>query len=69
MTSGSTKVGRHRLARLSTPSKSQEGGNEPSCRAISAEFNTFGPIPPGAAGGPSLTLLGVYTDQKGRAPP
>ena len=36
---------------LSSPSRSQEGGNEPSCRASSAEFETIRPIPPGAAGG------------------
>jgi hypothetical protein len=39
---------------LSSPSRSQEGGNEPSCRASSAEIETVRPIPPRAAGGPSL---------------
>jgi hypothetical protein len=36
---------------LSSPSQSQEGGNEPSCRASSAELETVRPIPPREAGG------------------
>jgi hypothetical protein len=36
---------------LSSPSRSQEGGNEPSCRASSAEFKTVRPIPSREAGG------------------
>ncbi len=39
-------------ARLSSPSGSLEGGNEPSCRATSAEVAMVGPIPPREAGGP-----------------
>ena len=39
-------------ARLSSPSGSLEGGNEPSCRATSAGVATVGPIPPREAGGP-----------------
>jgi hypothetical protein len=69
MTTGTRTDGRLRLAHLSTPSRSQEGGNEPSCRAISAEFDTVGPIPPGAAGGPLLTLPSVCADQEGGTPP
>jgi len=38
-------------AALISPSKSQEGGNEPSCRDNGAEFDTLRPIPPRAAGG------------------
>jgi hypothetical protein len=38
-------------AQLSSPSWSQEGGNEPSCRALSAELDTVRPIPPREAGG------------------
>ena len=38
-------------AHLSSPSGSLEGGNEPSCRAISAEPNAVRPIPPREAGG------------------
>jgi hypothetical protein len=47
-------VAEHALRNLSSPSRSQEGGNEPSCRAASAELDTFGPIPPREAGGPLL---------------
>lgn len=36
---------------LSSPSRCQEGGNEPSCRALSAELDTVRPIPPREAGG------------------
>ena len=39
-------------AALSTPSRSQEGGNEPSCRALGAEPTEAGPIPLRAADGP-----------------
>jgi hypothetical protein len=39
---------------LTAPSGSQEGGNEPSCRAIGAEFETIGPIPTREARGPFL---------------
>jgi hypothetical protein len=39
---------------LSSPSRSQEGGNEPSCRASSAEIDKVRPIPPREAGGLSL---------------
>ncbi len=39
---------------LSSPSRSQEGGNEPSCRASGAEIDTVRPIPPREAGGLSL---------------
>lgn len=39
------------VTNLSTPSWSQEGGNEPSCRATSAELATVRPIPPRVAGG------------------
>ncbi len=46
----------HALESLSSPSRSQEGGNEPSCRASSAEIETAGPIPPREAGGPSLAI-------------
>lgn len=41
-------------AQLTTPSKSPEGGNEPSGRAASAELPLFGPIPSREAGGPLL---------------
>lgn len=37
---------------LTTPSGSQEAGNDASCRASSAEPITVGPIPPREAGGP-----------------
>ncbi len=42
---------------LSSPSRSLEGGNEPSCRASSAEFDTVRPIPPREAGGLSDSPL------------
>lgn len=42
-------------AALSSPSKSQEGGNEPSCRASGAEFDKVRPIPPREASGLSHT--------------
>lgn len=56
------------LVPLSSPSGSQEGGNEPSCRALSAEFDTVGPIPPGAAGGPLVANLRACAHGKGGPP-
>lgn len=48
---------------LSFPSRSQEGGNEPSCRAQSAEFEFARPIPPCTAGGLSDEPNDVRKDQ------
>jgi len=60
-------------ARLSTPSRSQEAGNDASCRASSAESMTVGPIPHRAAGGPLEELPGtqlvVGVELSGRAAP
>lgn len=50
------------LAALSSPSGSQEGGNEPSCRASSAEFDTVGPIPPREASGPQQMLFEFWDE-------
>ncbi len=47
---------------LSLPSWSQEGGNEPSCSALGAEFDTVGPIPPREAGGPLLAIAGTLSN-------
>ena len=46
-------------ADLSTPSRSQEAGNDASCRASSEESKTVGPIPHRAAGGPFEELAGA----------
>ncbi len=46
--------GEKQCSALSSPSRSQEGGNEPSCRASGAEIDTVRPIPPREAGGLSL---------------
>lgn len=43
--------GQRVVRHLSSPSWSQEGGNEPSCRATGAKLNLIRPIPPRVAGG------------------
>ena len=61
-------------AQLSSPSWSQEGGNEPSCRALSAELHSVRPIPPREAGGllddpiEAAHVLSLSTSGKAAAP-
>lgn len=52
---------------LSSPSTSQEGGNEPSCRATSAKFEMVRPIPPREAGGLSQGYRPRRADTDGRS--